>query len=213
VDEDRAWSVLAAERRAFADVLDTLTPAQWQTPSLCGSWTVAGVCTHMMVGQTGSLWSFLTALVLARGRFGRANEIMVERKIDRPTSAVAADFREQAEHRFTPPGLDWRAPLTDFLIHRLDALVPLGLDHGRALEPWVPALDFAVSDRARGSFNTRGLPDLTYVASDVDWTHGEGDRVEGPAESLALAITRRPTARLGDLDGPGASTLRAWARS
>ena len=62
-DAETAWATLAAERRAFADLLETLTPEQWATPSLCDAWSVGDVATHMMVGPTGSLWGFLTAMV------------------------------------------------------------------------------------------------------------------------------------------------------
>ena len=212
MDADEAWTTLAVERRALADLLEGLSDEQWQTQSLCGSWTVRGVTTHLMVGQTGSLPSFLTAMLRARGRFARANEIMVDRKLDRPTSAIVADLRDHAEHRFTPPGFDWHAPLADFLVHRLDALVPLGIDHGRPLDPWAPALDQIVHPKAVGSFMDPGRPDLDLVATDVEWSSGSGPRVEAPAEALALALTRRPTDRLAELGGPGADTLRAWAR-
>ena len=60
-----SWQTLEDERLAFADLLDTLTPEQWDTPSLCGDWTVAEVATHMLVGPTGSLRSFTTAVRLA----------------------------------------------------------------------------------------------------------------------------------------------------
>lgn len=212
MDEDEAWGVLEAERLAFADLLDGLSAEQWQTQSLCESWTVAGVTTHMMVGQTGSLPRFLTAMVRARGRFARANEVLVERKLDRPTSAIVADLRDHAGHRFSPPGLDWRAPLTDFLVHRLDVCVPLGLVHGRSLDPWTDGLDQLLSPKAVGSFVDRGLPALAYAATDIGWRHGSGPEVGGPAEALALAITRRPTVRLDELAGPGADVLRGWAR-
>lgn len=211
-DEDAAWAQLAIERRAFADVLEGLSEEQWRTPSLCSSWTVAGVTTHMMVGQTGTLPQFLSAMLRARGRFARANELMVERKADRATSAIVADLRDHADDRFTPPGLDWHAPYADFLVHRLDALVPLGIEHGRTLAAWPDALDHVLGPKGRGGFMDRGYPSPTCVATDVEWSHGTGPRVEAPVEALALAITRRPTERLADLTGPGAATLAGWAR-
>ncbi len=146
------WTVLADERRAFADLLEELTPEQWATPSLCGDWDVRGVATHLMVGPTGSIGGFLTAMVVARGSFDRANRVMVSRRLDRPTTAVVDDFRSHAGSRFTPPTMDWHAPLTDFMVHRLDVTVPLGIDHGRPLTPWTAALDFLVSKPAQRAF-------------------------------------------------------------
>jgi uncharacterized protein (TIGR03083 family) len=205
------WRTLETERRAFADLLDGLTAEQWETPSLCEGWTVAEVATHMMTGPTGSLWGFATAMLQSRGDFSRANRVMVSRKMDRPRSAIVADLRTRADSRFTPPSMDWHAPLTDFLVHRLDVTHPLGLGEvSRPLEPWAHALDLLVSPTATRGFIDRGLPGLTYVATDLDWRHGGGPEVAGPAEALALAITRRPV-RLDELTGPAAEQLRTWA--
>ena len=207
---DEAWTVLAEERRAFADLLDSLEPEQWQAASLCDGWTVRDVAAHMMVGPSGSVGAFLKAMVAARGRFAVANQVLVTRASARPTPEVAEDFRRLAEHRFSPPTMDWHAPLTDFLVHRLDVTVPLGLPTDRSLDPWPEALQFLVSKKAQMGFMDRGLPQLAYRALDVDWAHGVGEPVSGPAEVLALALTRRPH-RLGELEGPGAGTLRSWA--
>lgn len=204
------WTTIEEERLDLADVLDELTPEQWETPSLCGAWTVAEVATHLTSGPAGSLWGFMTAMAQARGRFPVANQILVTRRMDRPRSMIAADLREYAAHRFTPPMLDWHAPLTDLLIHRLDITHPLGLDGGGDPESWSAALSFLISRRATVGFVGKGLPALTYVADDVGWSGGSGPRVEGPAEAVALAITRRPV-RLDELSGPGAEALREWA--
>ncbi|WP_170219249.1 maleylpyruvate isomerase family mycothiol-dependent enzyme [Nocardioides litoris] len=205
-----AWTTIAQERGALADLLDTLTPGQWATQSLCGAWTVKEVAVHLMVGPTGSLPSFATAMLKARGRFEVANQVMVDRRSDRPTAAVSADLRDHAASRFTPPGFDWPAPLTDLLVHRLDITVPLGLDHDRPLGPWADALTFLLTPKAARAFVGARPPALTLAATDLAWTGGSGPRVEGPAEALGLALTRR-TPRLGELAGPGAEVLRAWA--
>lgn len=207
---DAAWETVATERRAFADLLDTLSPAQWEAPSLCGAWTVREVATHMMVGQTGTFAGFLSAMVKARGRFDVANQVLVDRRSSRPTSQIADDFRSHAEHRFAPPTMDWHAPLADLLVHRLDVIVPLGLPSDRPLDAWPEVLGFIVSRKAQMGFTAAGQPALSYRATDVDWTHGAGPEVSGPAEVLALALTRR-AARLDELEGPGAAELRAWA--
>jgi len=45
-------------------------------------------------------------------------------------------------------------------------------------------------------------------ATDVDWTHGSGPEVTGPAHSLLMAMTGRKDA-LADLSGDGVDTLRS----
>ena len=34
------WDVIRTERLALVDWLETLSPEQWSTPSLCEGWTV-----------------------------------------------------------------------------------------------------------------------------------------------------------------------------
>jgi uncharacterized protein (TIGR03083 family) len=204
------WTTIEEERLDLADLLDGLTPEQWETPSLCGAWTVAEVATHLTSGPATSLWGVMTAMAQAGGRFAVANQILVTRRMGRPRSMIVADLREYAGHRFTPPTLDWHAPLSDLLVHRLDITHPLGLDGGGDPESWSAVLGFMVSRKATFGFIPKGLPGLTYVADDIGWSSGSGPRVEAPAEALALAITRRPV-RLDELTGPGADVLREWA--
>ena len=212
MDATAAWTTIAAERRALADLLEGLDPQQWAAPSLCAGWTVRHVTAHLMAGPTGSWTGFLGAMVRARGSFDRANHLLADDRARLPTATLVTDLREHAGDRFTPPGMDWHAPLTDLLVHRLDITVPLGLDHGRPLDPWADALDLLVSRRGSPAFLPRGLPPLTYAATDIGWSHGSGPRVEGPVEAIALAITRRPVL-LDRLTGPGSAELHTWARS
>jgi uncharacterized protein (TIGR03083 family) len=211
VDETTAWTTIAAERTALADLLETLTPEQWATPSLCEGWSVRHVAAHLMVGPTGSIPGFIRALVRGRGSFARANTLLADDRAQLPTQTLVDDLRTRARSRFTPPGMDWHAPLTDLLVHRLDITVPLGIDHGRPLQPWADALDLLLGKRASPAFIPKGLPRLTYAAPEIDWSRGSGVRVEGPAEAIALAITRRPV-RLEQLTGPGSAALKTWAR-
>jgi len=64
----------------------------------------------------------------------------------------------------------------------------------------------AVADNYTGTNlligSKRRIAGLHLVASDADWTHGEGPEVTGPLTSLILAMSGR-TGALGDLDGPG----------
>ncbi len=96
-----AFETIAAERRVLADMLEGLSGKQWDTRSLCGSWTVRQVAAHLI------------------------------------------------------------------------------------------------------------MP-LRCVASDLDWAHGSGEEVRGPAAALALAMSGR-TARLEELSGPGAAAFSGQA--
>ncbi len=211
MDQDEAFAAIAHERRDLADVLATLTPEQWGTPSLCAAWTVKDVAAHLMVGPTTSVPAFVVAMVRARGRFHDANQHLVAARAAVPTSDLVDLLRRHATNRFTPPTNDWHAPLTDLLVHRTDILAPLGLDDVHpSPTAWDDVLDLLVSPKARPGFVPNGLPALEYVATDSGWRAGAGPRVEAPGRALALAITRR-TPYLAELEGPGAPALAAWA--
>ncbi len=114
--------------------------------------------------------------------------------------------------RKAPPVVGVLGPYTDALVHQLDMWIPLGLADGRPVERWRPTLDFLMSPRARVGFLGGRRPQLWFQATDLEWQHGTGDVVSGPAAALALAVLGR-TARLDELDGPGAEALREWARA
>ena len=52
MDKDTSWRVIDQQRVALADLLDTLTPEQWSTPSLCEGWTVRDVAAHLSMAAT-----------------------------------------------------------------------------------------------------------------------------------------------------------------
>ena len=203
------FPAIAAERLAVADMLDGLSPQQWETQSLCAGWNVRHVAAHLSVVLTRGMGTFLVAAIRAGGNLDRANTIVTSREATRAIPDIIGDLRANADSRFTPPTFGSEAPLTEVLLHGEDMRVPLGIADGPA-ERWQAALDFLVSPKARRGFAAKGLPSLRYVATDTEWAHGSGDEVRGPAAALALAFSGRP-ARLGELSGPGLATVRAWA--
>ena len=206
------WETIANERRALADELESLTEEQWRTPSLCGDWTVHQLLGHLVVPHKTPLPKFLMLTVRSGGNFNKANSRLAIKEAERPPAALLADLRRFADGRFKPPFLGSAAPLTDILIHGYDARIPLGLTSDRSPEPFRHVLDLLVSPKARWAFVTRRLPALRYVATDLEWAHGEGEEVRGTAADLALAMLGR-RARLDALEGPGAPAFRAWCQS
>jgi hypothetical protein len=55
----------------------------------------------------------------------------------------------------------------------------------------------------RGARRARGV---RLVATDLDWVHGSGPEVTGPAEALVMVMAARPDA-LNQLTGPGKALL------
>jgi len=69
-------SMACAERADLADFLATLTPQDWDAPSLCSEWSVKDVVAHVIsyeeLGALGLLRRF------AKGRILRANQVGVD---------------------------------------------------------------------------------------------------------------------------------------
>jgi len=197
---DEPFAAIATERRAFADTLETLTPEQWARPSLCEGWVVKDVAAHLLVGPTTSMPEFLVAMPTSRFDFDRANRKLTATRAARSTEELVALIRKHADSRFTPPRQDWRAPLMDLFIHRLDCLVPLNISSDRPLAPWTDILYFLVEPGTQRLFTKRPAPDVTLAATDLQWSHGSGPRVAGTAEALA---SRSPVEGQGSRGSPG----------
>jgi uncharacterized protein (TIGR03083 family) len=203
------WDDIATERLGIADVLEGLTDAQWQTPSLCGKWTVRELAGHLVVPFHTSMPAFVVAMVKAGGSFHRANDSLARAQSKRPTADLIADLRANATSHFTPPRQGPLAPLTDSLVHGQDLRIPLGINDSRDPEVWLQSLDFLVTPAARGSFTRPELPPVEFVATDLDWHVGAGPQVSGPAYAIALALTTR-AASLDRLSGAGMDDLTRW---
>lgn len=213
--EERHWATIALERRALADLVATLTPQQWATPSLCPAWTVHGVVAHLVSVHEADRRQLAGAVVRGRALPPRVVRALAA-GLDGWSGADLADgLRRHAGSRFHPPGLGARSALTDVMVHRVDVAVPLGLPVDRPAAHWTPVLDFLLSGLPMLGSIRGGRPRLRYRATDVDWHGGRsgrggpGTEVSGTAAALATTIAGRP-ALVHELDGPGVAALRAW---
>ncbi|WP_369406876.1 maleylpyruvate isomerase family mycothiol-dependent enzyme [Millisia brevis] len=206
MSDDATFAAISDERRRLATVFEEFTSDQWATPSLCAGWSVHDVAAHLVVPLVVPMWRFGVAMALARGNFDRANVAMTRHIADTRGDRLPELLTEHADKRFTPPGHGPLAPLTDVIIHGQDILRPLGLTIALDPEPLAAVLDYA----ARGDSTERprfGIP-LRWEATDLDWAHGSGPAVTGPAIALALILTGR-MAGLADTTGDGSEHLRA----
>jgi uncharacterized protein (TIGR03083 family) len=198
---------IADERRDIADLVDALSPAQLDTPSLCGDWTVRHVAGHLLAAIAAPASALLALTVRSGFRLHRANARLAVQMADRPAADLAAALRAHADRRFEPPVVGFPGQLTDLQVHGQDIRRPLGLPHGLRLERLRVSLEFLAGRRAIGFAPRRRLAGLRFEAADLDWSCGSGPVLSGPAEALMMAMTGRAVA-LGELDGPGVRVLR-----
>jgi uncharacterized protein (TIGR03083 family) len=207
VDKDTSWRIIDEHRVAVADLLETLTPEQWASPSLCQGWTVRDVAAHLSVAATAHAREVLGYVVRARGNFDRMiHDSAVDRARQRPTEHIVADLRSIVGSRKLAPGTFWRDPLLDIVIHGQDITRPLGLPLHPPTNASRTAAEWAWQRRFP-FFPARRLRGLRLVAEDIEWTRGNGAVLRGPVLSLLLISTGRP-AGLHELSGPGLDSAR-----
>jgi uncharacterized protein (TIGR03083 family) len=208
VDIQRA---IADERRRVADLVESLTPEQLNTPSLCGDWTVKQVAGHLLAANGTSGTPLLMLIVRSGFNIHRANARLAAQVAERSPAELARGLRDNAESSSPPPIVGYPGQLTDLQVHGQDMRRPLGLAHGLAPDRLRASLDFLTGGKAYGFTPRTRLAGLRFEATDVDWSWGDGRVVTGPAEALMMAITGRAVA-LDDLKGPGVTPLTARVR-
>ncbi|MEJ2863756.1 maleylpyruvate isomerase family mycothiol-dependent enzyme [Actinomycetospora flava] len=192
------------DRAELAEFLGGLTPEQWGAPTLCTRWSVREVVAHVIsyddLGPVGLARRF------AAGRFDpdRANQVGV----DQYRSLAPDELLAELNRHLRPAGLTarfgGRIGLVDGLIHHQDIRRALGAPRTVPRERLAAALPFAtIAPPIRASARIKRL---RLVATDVDWSTGQGPTVDGPAEPLLMAIAGRADA-LDELSGPGLPTL------
>jgi uncharacterized protein (TIGR03083 family) len=191
-----------AERADLAEFLATLTPQDWQAPTLCTRWSVKDVVAHVIsyeeLGALGLLKRF------AKGFVVRANQVGVEEFAALTPQQLLEFLRGHLEPHGLTAGFGGMIALVDGTIHHQD--IRRALNRPRVVPPdrLARILPLVPSNPRLGA--GRRIRGLRLRATDVEWTHGDGPDVTGPGEALLLAMTGRPAA-LADLDGPGVATL------
>lgn len=196
------------ERADLADFLTTLTPSQWDAPSLCSAWRVRDVVAHMFSYEelrlSGLIGRFVTGGVLP----DRVNAVGVAAYDDHSTDELVTLVRDHLQPRGLTACFGGRIALTDGVIHHQDIRRPLGVPRDIPADRLLCALQFArTAPTIRAAKRIHGL---TLTATDLDWTAGKGPVVEGTAEALLMVMAGR-RGIVDELAGPGRTTLAARA--
>jgi uncharacterized protein (TIGR03083 family) len=205
MDKTEVWAVIHAERRTLADDLQSLTEAQWDTPSLCDGWSVRDVLAHMTATARMTPPKFFGKMVSSGFNFTRMTSSDIASERGTSTADTLGRFTAEINSSSAPPGPNdsW---LGETLVHSEDIRRPLGIAH---LYPTVAAVQ--VANFYKGSNLLIGaknrIAGVSLRATDTDWLYGQGPEVAGPIMVLVLAMTGRRAA-LDGLSGPGVDVLR-----
>ena len=200
------WSAVRAVRLRLAEMLDTLSPGEWDAASLCEGWRVRDVAGHLALVPTITTWQMLAAAPRARFNPNRINTLLAVRAGSVATSEIVRKLRDHAEDRTTAKALDTRNALFDAIVHSQDIAIPLCRTFGIPVDftrqgldrVWVMGWPFNAQRRLAGR---------TLTATDTEWTVGSGPEISGSALSLLLLLTGRTSTARSELAGHGLKGL------
>ena len=201
------FDALRRERLRLADELESLSPEQWEVQSLCAHCRVRDVLAHVVASTDMRMRLMLGRLLRNGFNVHRTLSAQARELGQRDPQEMLRELRDHAAYRHTPPGAKPINLMSDCVLHGQDIRRPLGMPCTVDPETLRAAADLlATNDFNCGS--AKRAAGLRLVATDVDWSHGEGPEVRGPLEALVMAIAGRAAA-CGDLEGQGLAALRS----
>ncbi len=208
--ETDVWADVHQERQALLEYLETLTHEQWDAPSLCAEWRIRDVVGHMVSEADMTLAQVASGFLKAGFRINRYIAKDAQERGALPVPNLLAEFRGTILTQTHLPGLSSLSMLVDIVIHQMDIHRPL--EHHRDIpnRRMIPV--------ARDLWTNRFFPGrklfqgIRAVATDADWSAGEGLDVTGPIEALVLTLAGRFVA-VDHLQGEGSATLRIRANA
>ena len=195
------------ERDSLVNTLQSLTPEQWDAPSLCEGWRVRDVVGHMVTGLEMSLPKVMGRTALAGFNINKASAKAGRETGARPTDELTAAIASANELSGFAKVLGWAKLVPDVTIHHEDIRQAVGLaPHVIPAERMKFSLSTLHKDVGplKAKKRSKGL---RLVATDLDWTEGEGAEVRGPGLSLLLAMGGR-SAGIDECEGDGVALLR-----
>lgn len=196
---------LAREERAdFAAFLATLSPQQWQAPTLCTGWRVRDVVAHVISYDDLDTRGLLACLMQGRLRPSHVNAAALARYSAHSPEQLLALVADHLQPRGLHAALGGRVGLAEALIHQQDIRRPLGQPRPIPPQRLLPALRTALIAPDIG--NVWRIRGVRLVATDLGFSAGVGPDVRGAGEALLMVIAGRRGV-VGELSGPGQRKL------
>jgi uncharacterized protein (TIGR03083 family) len=189
-DDAELQPVVAAEFLALADLLDSVSEAQWDTASLCAGWRVREVIAHMTMAARYPQDAFMAELRRYDFDFGRLSNEIASRDAGLPAGELVANLRSEVMRHWAPPGGGYHGALNHVVIHGLDVTVPLGVPRRSPDGTIRIVLDDLTEGDVHQHFGT-SIEGRSLQATDLDWSYGSGPALRGAAEDLALMLCGR----------------------
>jgi uncharacterized protein (TIGR03083 family) len=201
---ETTMSLARDERRDLADFLATLSPEQWDAPTLCTEWRVRDVVAHVYSYEELGFGRLAAQFLRTGFNTDRGNALRLARFPDLSNAELLAYARDHVQPQGLTAMMGGRIALTDGMIHQQDIRRPLGLPREIPAARLLAALD--TGRRAPTLKAAKRIRGLTLSVPELDWTTGDGPLVEGPGEAILMAIAGR-RGITAELSGPGVSIL------
>jgi uncharacterized protein (TIGR03083 family) len=169
-----------------------------------------------MRGHRGRPWTALAAWAKStvnllgmlrraiRARFVRINQVGVDELASLSTEQLLARLRARLRPHGLATTFGGRLALLDVTIHHQDIRRPLGMPRQIPAQQLRCVLVNSVrSLELPGCHLSRGV---RLRPTDLDWSHGSGPEITGPAEAVLMAVAGRRSA-VAELAGPGQPVL------
>jgi uncharacterized protein (TIGR03083 family) len=198
------WPLIHDQRAKVAEMLSSLSDAEWNASSLCKGWRVRDVAAHCVETNLMTPARFMGKMLSTGFRFHAMSDRGIATHAQQSPAELLAQYRQTMLRTTTPPGPKV-AMLAEAVIHGEDMARPTA----RRIDA-SPAVLIAAANFTRGAQpllhgKTRSAG-LAFRATDVEWSTGEGPEVSGPLTSIIIAIAGRK-AGLEQLTGDGVPTL------
>lgn len=197
------------ERTELLGLLRSLTATQWDAMSLCSRWRVRDVAIHVVSYDELSVPRLGATFLRGGLRVSVVNDVALKRYGDLAPEGILDLVGRSLRPRGLTSALGGGIALTDSTIHHQDIRRALGLPRAAPASRLPAVLDFALgAPTLPVRKNARGL---RLIATDIDWSTGDGPEVTGSGEALLMSLAGRPQA-VDELGGPGLATLRSRVR-
>jgi len=201
-DDSTLRSEFEAEHTDFVALTQLLTADQWAEPSLCMGWTVRDVVVHAawhIHRDRKAVVGFLLKSAISGSAKAGANQIA--RDGDRSNDSLI--------EWVASPGHCDQVNLGEMMIHQQDIRRPLGLNREIPEDRLTRILEISLTRSGSMTLvpaSRKISQGLHLVATDIDWSSGQGEDVRGTGKALLMAVTGRRGA-VDDLAGSGAEVL------
>jgi uncharacterized protein (TIGR03083 family) len=199
------WALVAVERTRLCDALVALPAESWQAPSLCAGRTAQDTLAHIVSTAEITPAIFLGRLLRHGFRFDAMTDTDVRRLSALGAPALLERLRAAVPSHRHPPG-PIATMLMETVVHGEDIAYPLGVTIDHSPDGLAATADFAKNAQPLVGCRRR-IAGLRLVATDQEWSTGDGPEVRGPLVALLLAMSGRSAAQAA-LQGDGVAVLR-----